>query len=182
MDLTERYEQLRALNTDEVGGKPPVVFKKKFRWTWQATFPGGEIDPRFVKLTMPTSVVNEQLWWRPSPDGGGFICTRYFGINPDKSQEWYPAKLFDVLADFFQFGSELFSDPESKLEHIKDRLGTGELTLWDGCGQKIETWKLTDVWPHSINFGELCYSTSDEIDIEVTWGYKEAEYVSTQKQ
>lgn len=40
----------------------------------------------------------------------------------------------------------------------------------------IEGWILKKAFPTSINFGDLDYSSSSQIDIEITWKYEETEY------
>lgn len=174
--MNDIYDTIRAY-TDEVGAEKPAIFKKKFRWTVEGRFAKANFGPNFVKMIQTGNA------FRPDPTKkGGFICTRYYGIDTKGEKDWYPKKLFELIADFYRFGGELFSDPAAELEHIEGKLGEIDLTLYDGCGGRLETWKLSGCWPHSVNFGELCYSSSDEIDIEVTWGYKEIEYVSAQKQ
>jgi hypothetical protein len=55
---------------------------------------------------------------------------------------------------------------------------TGLLKLWDGCGQLIEEWKLGKVFVKALSFGELDYSSSEEITIEMTLCYGEIQYMS----
>lgn len=50
------------------------------------------------------------------------------------------------------------------------------LALYDGCGTVMETWTLVYVWPQAINFGELDYSSSEEVTIELTLRYQNAIY------
>jgi len=54
--------------------------------------------------------------------------------------------------------------------------GMGVLIMYDGCGKPMETWKLEHVWPTSINFGDLDYSSSEESNIELTLRYSTATY------
>jgi hypothetical protein len=30
------------------------------------------------------------------------------------------------------------------------------------------------LWPHYVNFGDLCYSSSDEVEVEIGWRYMNA--------
>ena len=48
------------------------------------------------------------------------------------------------------------------------------------CGgiETIEEWTFAGCWPHAVNFGSMCYSNSEEVDLEVTWRYKTVEYES----
>lgn len=80
--------------------------------------------------------------------------------------------LYKILSDFFSFGSLLFSDPKTYLAQIKDQLGTIVIETYDE--QKLtETWNLIGVWPHAINFGEMCYSSDDKMEVNITWGFND---------
>jgi len=48
--------------------------------------------------------------------------------------------------------------------------------MYDGCGEPIEIWTLSDAWPKAINFGDLDYSSSDTSDIEITLRYGQVAY------
>lgn len=77
--------------------------------------------------------------------------------------------LWKIMAKFFGIGSEIFSgkNPIDNLYKIKDKLGTVVIK------RNKEIWTLTNAWPHSVNFGELCYNSDDSINLEITWGCKE---------
>jgi len=42
----------------------------------------------------------------------------------------------------------------------------------------METWTLGHVWPQAINFGDLDYSSSEEVNVELTLRYSEVRYES----
>jgi hypothetical protein len=42
----------------------------------------------------------------------------------------------------------------------------------------METWELKDVWPTSIDFGDLDYATSDECTIQLTLRYSDVKYTN----
>lgn len=42
--------------------------------------------------------------------------------------------------------------------------------------EPLEQWTLSKIYPSSVNFGELDYSSSDAATIEVTWKYKSLQY------
>ena len=52
--------------------------------------------------------------------------------------------------------------------------GSGIIEMLDGCGTVMERWTLNDVWPQSVNFGDLDYAASDESNIEVTFRFSKA--------
>lgn len=86
-----------------------------------------------------------------------------------------PSQLFELLTNFYSFGSNLFKDPQTHLDQIKQNLGTIYINVFDQNNQEelIETWTLVGVWPHAVNFGELCYSSDDKIELEITWGFND---------
>jgi hypothetical protein len=90
-----------------------------------------------------------------------------------------PSHVFEVIGSFYNFGGDVFQEMSSKpinevLAEIAPQLGTGELICQSDSGE--ERWKITGLFPHSINFGELCYSTSDEVEVEITWRYANMVY------
>jgi hypothetical protein len=48
--------------------------------------------------------------------------------------------------------------------------------MYDGTGATMETWKLKNLWPSAINFGDLDYGNSEEATLELTLRFSEAEY------
>jgi hypothetical protein len=59
---------------------------------------------------------------------------------------------------------------------FNDYAATAELILYTGCGQPMEIWQLDNVWPQAVNFGELDYSSSEEVQIELTLRYDKVRY------
>lgn len=59
-----------------------------------------------------------------------------------------------------------------------DYQGEGLLRLYDGCGQTVEAWLMQNMWPQSVNFGELDMASSDECTIELTLRYSSLQYRS----
>ena len=51
------------------------------------------------------------------------------------------------------------------------------LIMLDGRGNDIENWKLQNVWPATVNWGDLDYTSSDTADIEVTLRFDRASLV-----
>lgn len=55
-------------------------------------------------------------------------------------------------------------------QYVKDV----KIELYDGCGNVIETWKLENAWPQSIEFGELDMTNSDFLTCDVTLRFDRA--------
>lgn len=54
---------------------------------------------------------------------------------------------------------------------FQDYAAEATLTSFDGCGNAMESWKLYNVWPQAVNFGDLDQSSSEEMMIELTLRY-----------
>jgi hypothetical protein len=120
-------------------------------YTFTAKFPHGEIKQRFVKVDA-------------EPDGSTVKMT--FDVAEEDD-------LWPVLSKLYLFGHDLFeSFSLEKLAGVKEHSGTGVLKQFDGKGVEAKVWNLTELWPRSVNFGELCYSSSSDLDVEVVWHYR----------
>lgn len=122
-------------------------------------------------------------------------CYDLTGPTIEKAEDpekWSGTVLLKLLCPKY---APLPSPPEAKIPDqpvVKEtisppppRMGIGTLGQLGslGFGQQIgweplEEWTLKQVWPVSINFGELDYSSSDCCEIQVTWRYKGAVYKS----
>lgn len=85
-------------------------------------------------------------------------------------------ELLAIFAEFFDFGAKYFEKGELNGEDVaaKLRLQLGELYLGNRAKSNY-SYHFTGVWPHSINFGDLCYSSDPTVHLEVTWKYKTCE-------
>lgn len=54
----------------------------------------------------------------------------------------------------------------------------GTLQCYDGEGGVTKQWRLVGCWPSNVNFGQLDYSTSDQVQITMTVQYDKA-YMDT---
>jgi hypothetical protein len=161
-------------------GGPTLVFKRKFRWTFEIKeiCNGGTVPKHFVKLASRPNISIEETeinylnakTWIPGKATWETITVTYYDVaNEDNS------KLYSWLASVYDF-----SNPVScgQAKNRSSYSGTGTITLYDGCGVRLETWTLRDVWPTAINFGELDYSSSEEATIELTLRYSQVAYKS----
>lgn len=147
-------------------GQTQIKFIHKVRWTFEGQFGEHKLDPIFVKLHA-----------RPNIEEVSFISE---GQTENKSQNTITTSIFDfndkncenlwsVLQYFYHFDGK----PDKK----DVALGVGMLKLWNGCGEQLESWALDGLWPSSINFGDLDFSSSDSFDVEITWVYQTCKYL-----
>lgn len=152
-----------------------VVFKRKFRWTLEATFPNGtKLNPTFVKVnSRPTINIEEKE------------------INFLSDKTWVPGKhewqsiiftVYDVdhteIDTLYKYISTLFDEANDLKEPLPEKLCNLKLTMYDGCGVVLETWELEEAWFSAVNFGELDHSSSECCTIELTAKYKKVKYTS----
>jgi hypothetical protein len=87
----------------------------------------------------------------------------------------------DTLLIVYRWLSEAYNFANENGE-VKTKEGwgnwSGVLTMYTGCGDLLERWTMNRVVPLSVNFGELDYSSSDVLTIEVTLMYDEVKYES----
>jgi hypothetical protein len=148
-----------------LGDPNNIVFKRKFRWTLELLCGYTKIlSPVFVKVAARPNVTIEETeldylnakQWIPGRRADEITVTLW-GDTSDKD-----------LANIYKNATEM-----SMAGNL-----TGHLKLWDGCGQPIEEWKLGKAYVKALNFGELDYTSSEEITIEMTLIYGEIQYMS----
>jgi len=168
---------------------------RKFRWTCEADFPGGKTKPIYVKVNARPNLNIEEVEknfldakaWIPGKQEWEQLTTTYFDVQQDEMID-----LYKIIASVYDFADPNYKpgDPidVSKAGTIKLRLlvpdyscpncgkSTWGMALSCSAMKPIEEWTLTECWPMSINFGELDYSSSDELTVEITWRYKSAVY------
>jgi hypothetical protein len=159
-----------------------VVYKRKFRWTMyiEPNCPqlrNRPIDTWFVKVaSRPSMSFDEtelnflnQKAWIPGKQSVETMTVTYIDVAPTRAES---ANLYAWLGAAYQFNSQ----DRKQGSAVQDYTATGTLTLLDGCGFPIEEWRFTDLWPQSINFGDLDQSSSDTVDIELTLRYSNFTY------
>lgn len=160
---------------------PAVVFKRKFRWVFEAEFPKDvKIVPYVVQVDKRPSLNMEE----EVAEKDGIDCLQF--VKGLGEQEWEPIKvkflgiqpeddINDHLATIF---SATFNNNDWD-DRNEDFIGSVALTLYDGAGNPVECWKLKEVWFQSVNLGDL---GDMFIDIELTLRYKNVIYKNMKKE
>lgn len=104
----------------------------------------------------------------------------YYPAKPD----WRPITL--VLYDLkkgqhpvFQWIKEVYNPqtgrfrPPNSGNFIKE----ARVELYDGCGNRVESWNFEDVWPQVANFQTLEMASADIVTVDLTLRYVRA-YIS----
>lgn len=166
---------LGKLSTDS------LVFKRKYRWTFELNAPSGNIPASFVKLAARPNLTIEETeinylhgkMWIPGKGTWETITVTYYDVGGNSGDVGGMANLYGWLATIYDFTSPSCLHQSSRKGGYA---GTARLELNDGCGQAMEKWTLSHAWPQAINFGELDYSSSEEVTIELTLRYAEVEF------
>lgn len=162
-------------------GQPDMVFKRKFRWTFEIFgFCDNEknvVPENFVNIASRPNLSVEETeinhlnakTWIPGKASWETITVTYLDVAHDEMRS-----LWNWLATVYDFTDPINLSQGNK----RDWDATGVLTMYDGCGVILEAWQLQHMFPTSINFGDLDYSSSDIATIELTLRYSDVTYRS----
>lgn len=182
-------------------GSNQIIHKRKFRWTFEVLrFASGDdgrpargVPASFVKvaarpnLNIEETEINFLNAKRFIPGKGTWetVTITYYDVAAD-GDDATNIGLWDWLASVYDYtgagtGSVDYNNYNPNVRQSSKRecyTGTGVLILYDGCGNALEKWQMLDCWPQAVNFGELDYSVSEEVTIEVTLRYGGVTYQS----
>lgn len=165
-------------------GNGNAIFKRKFRWTFSLQTPCGIIPETIVKVANRPSLTIEETeinylhgkMWIPGKASWETLTVTYYDVvNAGAGGD--VSNLYNWLGTVYNFNDQKGNVTMSSVKN--GYAGTALLTLYDGCGKEMERWNLQHVWPQSINFGDLDYSSSEELNIELTLRYSQATYVNS---
>lgn len=154
-----------------------VVYKRKFRWTIEATLPGGRIEPTFVRVNHRPNLNVEEIeikagsatTWIPGKTEWEAMTITIFDLPDAEQKGFWVAALPSMVPDPAEYPAQ-------------DKLGTFKLVLYDGCGNAMEEWELVDAFISALRFSDLDPSPEAVNDVEFTIRYKSAKYKQIYKQ
>ena len=175
-------------------GAPNTIIKRKFRYDFSITPPTSAaqfIPTAFVKnISRPELEIDElelqflnaSTWipgkgrWQPLTVT--FIDTGNTAGDKTASMQG----LYDWIVGVYNFQGYYPVSPNAQATSVKDlsqneRAGweaTATINMYDGCGGLIETWTLAGVFPTSVKFSEMDYTSSDEATIDLTLRFDRA--------
>lgn len=177
--------------------QPNTYFKRKYRWSFALETPCGAVPENLVKISSrPQLDIEEQeinymhgKMWIPGKAAWQTMTVTYYDVVSGGSGQGDISNLYCWLNTVYEFMPEGSRPPlvgqEAKNRQSSIRgsgtsqrgyAATANLYLYDGIGNQIETWTLEHVWPQSINFMDLDYSSSEELTVELTLRYSSATY------
>lgn len=159
-------------------GDQDIILKRKFRYElyFDGICGGKTIPPDFVKLAARPNITIEETelnylngkTWIPGKATLETLSVTYYDPAVKDNEA-----LWSWLATIYDFTDNVKLHQASRR---RDYSGTGNLVLYDGCGEAVELWILGDCWPQAINWGELANDATEECNIEVTFRYGKLEY------
>ena len=182
-------------------GHPFLVFKRKFRWTMAIEYCLNDATPKkvaeeFVKVGARPQLDIEETeinylhgkFWLPGKVTFQTMTVTYYDVagtlptTPGTGECAYPSGTAPQANSVFGWIASVYdlTDP-CNLEmgsRLGDYQGVSRIILYDGCGFPLEGWLMKNVWPQSVNFGELDMASSDEVTIELTLRYSQVQYIS----
>ena len=176
--------QLMHLN--ELATNTNLVFKRKYRWTFEVQWNGKKVGKNFVKLASRPNLTVEETeinylhgkMYIPGKASWETITVTYYDVARSVGNGM--TDLYSWLASIYNFqdqGSKMMQQTTIQGDGNNGGwAGKGTLLMYDGCGTELESWELRGVWPSAVNFGDLDYSSSEEATIELTLRYYQAIY------
>lgn len=169
-------------------GGAEVIFKRKYRWTFEVRPSCGGIIPRhFVKLASRPNLSIEETeinylnakMWIPGKGTWETITVTYYDLGGTTEGLGSLFSWISSVYDFQNQGNRFgpVNPRQSSLRGFPNGGGgygaEANLILYDGCGSEMERWDFKHMWPQAVNFGELDYSSSEEVTIELTLRFSE---------
>jgi len=183
-----------------------TIFKRKYRWTFSLATSCGDIPATVVKvanrpqLDIDDTEINylHGKMWIPGKASWQTTSVTFYDVLEKGSTQGKNdiTNLYKWLSGVYAFHSNVDLYQSSVrggygpaaaplgtallagagISGPGGYAGTATLNMYDGSGEVLEQWVLGHVWPQSISFGELDYSSSDEATVEVTLRYSEVQY------
>lgn len=175
-------------------GDPGVEFKRKFRYLLQVQYCIGQgnpadhtVPPYFVKtagrpdLTIEETelnFLNSKTWIAGKPSWETMSVTYMDVDTGDNVALW---AWIGTIYNFFTTGNGVGNNANQPCYSMGRRSqyeGQATLQMLDACGGVTEQFVYNNFWPTSIKFGELDYSSSETVDIEMTCRYSNVAYTN----
>lgn len=152
-----------------------LCFKRKFRWKFAID---NVLSDAYVKVAnRPTLTVTpaevhylNQMMEVPGKGKWSNLTVTYYDVEDTGFEQ----QLRAYISSTFPINSGSV-DNMCQGDKLSTYAKTGILQMLDGCGAVIETWTLHNIWPISVNWGDLDYSSSDVATIEITFSFRHAE-------
>lgn len=157
---------------------PETIFKRRFRWMFRIE---GICGDQGINVLPPLKSARPNLAFK-NIEVQHLIEDVYLPGKPD----WKPINLtlYEICDSnmrghpVWDWIHEIYQPYEGNYFPIINSNGvfkkTGELELYTGCGDIIESWTFENCWPEQINFGELDMGNNEVVTCDITLKYDRA--------
>ena len=136
------------------------------KFYFSVDFPDNKkIEKIYLEGTFPIPDVSYKNGWTP-------FTTKFHYYADKEKYKFHDEFVMPLLSNLYSYGAEFFKDPMGNWESMKGKLGKALLEI-----NEFDFYEIDGVWLHSINFGDLCYSSDPEFDIEVTWRFLNCRHI-----
>ena len=138
--------------------------RSRIRYFFSADLPDGQLSSIPVRILDRPSIT---VSYPPMRVAGEF--TTIFTSNEPENGIGSDSDTLRLLYSYFQRVYDRTVTPNGYKINFT-------LSSLDGFGNPLERWEFQGAWPMSINFGELDYSSSGVVDMEIQWRYDNLVY------
>jgi len=154
-----------------------VCIKRKFRWLLRiegisaagisSLPPSKSARPSISFKEIQVEHLNETIYFPGKPDWKPITLSLY-----DLKKSNHPV---------FAWLQRIYNPQSGQMVPSTDNnfILNADLELYDGCGNILEGWRYENVWPQSVDFGELDMGSNEIITCDLTLRYARA-YVNGQ--
>ena len=161
-----------------------TCFKRKFRWmftirnligdplTSNVLPPSKASRPNLQFKELEAQHIHETVFYPGKPDWKPITVTLY-DTNIITNPVW------SWISRYYNpdRGTLVPSSAQFNVQNPNFKISQATLEMFSGCGGVIEQWTFENVWPQSIEFGELDMGQSEVVTIDLTLRYDRA-YIS----
>lgn len=73
-----------------------------------------------------------------------------------------------------EWRKKIYDPGTGKMGYKAEYAGTANLVQYDPKGSIVKQWQLVNIWPVSVNYGEMDQASTDHVSIEVSFRYDKA--------
>ena len=154
-------------------GKSSICIKRKYRWQLiipeisvngtNALPPEKSARPNLSFKEIEVHHLNETVFYPGKPEWKPLNLVLYdIKRKKDPIFGWLKEQYDPCLGEWKAPSPSVFKKEKARLE------------MYDGCGKIIETWVYENVWPQSIEWGDLEMGNSEYSTVDLTLRYDRA--------
>lgn len=164
-------------------GNSKIILKRNFRYIFEIQTPYGLVPKHYVQTAGKPQLETEELevsflnqtTWFPGRSKWQPITVTYLDTNDIEMKP-----LYDWISSIYNFDVKDDANIDSRYTQTEKPgwASYGILKTLDGCGTVLEIWEFGNMWPTTVNFGELSNGDSEASKIELTFRYSDVKHLT----